>query len=265
MKKSHKLSLLRWLLIILFLFFFSCAGGQEPAEEETEFPDGIESVNQDNVFVEPNTGMRMIKNEFLVKFVDFIDKEEVDRVLNQVHAKVLGGIKEIEIYHVRVQDVPENEEIWMTVASLLQEGMIEFVSPIYQIGPHKIPDSDPIWDIWDTDNPDGNNWALELINAPEGWDYTIGSSDVTIGVIDFGFDAAHEDLIMNIGSWYDDIDGSSLHIDHGTMVSSIIAAEGNNNIGMTGVMWEANLLLFECSTWSHSLFYNSTRSRDIPV
>jgi subtilisin family serine protease len=198
----------------------------------------------------------MLKNEFLIKFIDLIDSEMVEEVLELINADVVGQIVEIGIYHVRVKDVPEDEEIWATVADLLQNGKIELATPIYQIGTHRIPDSDPIWDTWDSANPDGNNWALELINAPEGWDYTTGSSALNIGVIDFGFYADHEDLAMNIGSWTDDINGSSLYIDHGTMVSSIIAAVGDNGIGMTGVMWEANLWLFECSEWSHSLFYN---------
>lgn len=245
----------RWVAIVLLLCCSGCGpGGQEPLKGGSS--DGIGPVNSDNVFVEPNTGMTMLKNEFLIKFIDLIDSEMVEEVLDLINADIVGRIKEIGLYHVRVKDVPEDEEIWETVADLLQNGRIELVTPIYQIGAHRIPHNDPIWDTWDSAYPDGNNWALELINAPEGWDYTTGSTVVNIGVVDFGFDADHEDLAMNIGSWTDDINGSSLYIDHGTMVSSIIAADGDNGIGMTGVMWKANLLLFECSAWSHSLFYN---------
>lgn len=52
---------------------------------------------------------------------------------------------------------------------------------------------------------DGTQWALNQvgdhdIDAPEGWDYSTGSSNVSIAVIDSGVDTDHEDLVNNIWS-----------------------------------------------------------------
>ncbi|MBQ7577411.1 MAG: S8 family serine peptidase [Synergistaceae bacterium] len=89
-------------------------------------------------------------------------------------------------------------------------------------------------------------WGLEKINAPSAWDYTTGSKDIYIAVIDSGF-YQHEDLLPNIAveyaksfissePWYYDSFG------HGEHVAGTIGAVGNNNIGVTGVNWNVKII-----------------------
>lgn len=110
------------------------------------------------------------------------------------------------------------------------------------------------------------------INAPAGWDVNTGSPDVVIAVIDDGVDYLHEDLWENMwvnpgetpgngidddGNGYiDDVygydfaadlggsnDNNPMGIDsHGTHVAGIIAAKGNNGIGVAGVCWNAKIM-----------------------
>ena len=105
------------------------------------------------------------------------------------------------------------------------------------------------------------------INAPEGWDITTGSNSVVVAVIDSGIDYNHEDLAANVytnpaectpdgidndGNGYADdchgidaVNGDSDPLDdegHGTMVSGVIGAVGNNGIGVAGVAWNVKLL-----------------------
>lgn len=116
-----------------------------------------------------------------------------------------------------------------------------------------------------------NQWNMPLIDAPQAWNYTTGgltanSDTIVIAIIDNGFDLQHEDIKDNF--WYnhseipndgidndnngfvDDyrgwniIDSSNLHPieDHGTAVSGIIGARGDNNLGVSGVNWNIKIM-----------------------
>ena len=43
-----------------------------------------------------------------------------------------------------------------------------------------------------------NQWALDKIKAPEGWDLETGDSNVIISILDCGVDWNHPDLKNNI-------------------------------------------------------------------
>ena len=102
------------------------------------------------------------------------------------------------------------------------------------------------------------------IRALEAWAYTTGSRDVVVGVVDSGILTTHPDLAANI--WENPAPGSSEGIDgdtngwnfvewnsnaeddgdnpsgHGTHVAGTIGAVGNNNVGVTGVAWDTQLM-----------------------
>jgi len=111
------------------------------------------------------------------------------------------------------------------------------------------------------------------IDADEAWELETGNQDVVVAVIDTGIDYRHEDLQENMwintkeyngeagidddGNGYvDDIYGfdfaSNVYGDndsdpmdkdgHGTMVSGIIGAVGNNGVGISGVAWNVSLM-----------------------
>jgi subtilisin family serine protease len=108
-------------------------------------------------------------------------------------------------------------------------------------------------------------WGLTRICAEQEWDYETGD-DVIIAVIDSGVDYTHPDLAANMwinpgetlngldddGNGYvDDIygcdcgdsDGDPMdEYYHGTHVAGIVAACGNNGIGITGVSWHAKIM-----------------------
>ncbi|MDR1048486.1 MAG: S8 family serine peptidase [Synergistaceae bacterium] len=93
---------------------------------------------------------------------------------------------------------------------------------------------------------EGKMWGLEKIGAPEAWDKTTGSSGVSVAVVDSGISSKHQDLAANV-----DLENSRNFTDelsfedengHGTHVSGTIAAVGNNNLGVTGVNWNAKVI-----------------------
>ena len=83
------------------------------------------------------------------------------------------------------------------------------------------------------------------IDAPAAWDVTTGRPDVTVAVVDSGVDRTHPDLFANLVPGYDFAYGDADPTDydgHGTHVAGIIAARGNNGVGVTGVAWQTSLM-----------------------
>ncbi len=94
---------------------------------------------------------------------------------------------------------------------------------------------------------DGSNWWLEAIEVPEAWEHNNEFSEITIGVVDNGFDTSHEDLSI---SFPEDFNKLNNKADHGSHVAGIIGAEENNNKGITGIVWNSRLLCFDWKpTW----------------
>jgi hypothetical protein len=110
-------------------------------------------------------------------------------------------------------------------------------------------------------------WAPPLVGAPAAWTASIGARSVIVAVLDSGIDLAHPDLAGNIwrnpreipdngiddegNGFIDDVDGWNFISDtnnvqdgfgHGTHVSGIIGAVGNNGIGVTSLNWQVSLL-----------------------
>ena len=108
-------------------------------------------------------------------------------------------------------------------------------------------------------------WHYPLINLPQAWDITTGSSNVVVAVADTGVFMAHPDLDNNLtADGYDFILSTSISNDgdgidgdpddpgddatpgsssfHGTHVSGTIAAESNNNQGVAGVSWNTKIM-----------------------
>ena len=83
------------------------------------------------------------------------------------------------------------------------------------------------------------------VGVLEAWNWSIGSPDVTIAVLDSGFDQ-HEEFASRLLPGRNVPDGTSDVSDecgsHGTHVAGILAAEGGNGFGIAGVTWRSRIL-----------------------
>lgn len=94
-------------------------------------------------------------------------------------------------------------------------------------------------------NPTNTLWGLNKIEISRAWDLSTGEG-VKVAVIDSGIDYFHPDLLSNITTFgLDYVNNDSIPEDlngHGTHVAGTIAAVGDNNRGMVGVAYKAELL-----------------------
>lgn len=156
-------------------------------------------------------------------------------------AKVLSAkqnnVKEWGKFGIRTEKSPEE------VCQILKEKDPEIIcEPNYKVNKLAIP-NDPKF---------SQQWALTKIQAPEAWDIQTGSTSTKIAIIDTGCDLEHPDLELNINKSlsYDVLNNDAEPEDdsedsHGTHVAGIIAGVGNNEKGISGVNWKADLLIYK--------------------
>lgn len=158
-------------------------------------------------------------------------------------------------------EVKDSESTTQAITRLQSYSEVEYVEINEKIQAHSQP-NDPRY---------GEQWALEASNISIGseraWERITDASQIKIAIIDSGCDYAHEDIRGNL--WHnpsevpgngidDDHDGyidDSIGYDfqnndsdpaddyeHGTMVFGIIGASGNNDIGISGISWNAQIM-----------------------
>lgn len=125
--------------------------------------------------------------------------------------------------------------------SLMATGLFAYAVPNWICYPLEVP-NDPQY---------GAQWHHPQMNSPEGWDVTHGDSSMILAFTDTGIFKEHSDLAGKVVNGYDaynnisEDDGgdvSDIH-GHGTHVAGCAAAITNNNNGVAGVNWDAQIMM----------------------
>lgn len=220
----------------------------------------------------------IVGNELLVYFDSKVTASTAKSIIHELGGEIVGQIYILDQYQVRFEetslDLLESKK-----AELEADERVEVVcyNMIIKDEVNVYP-NDTKYDSWDVSKPDGNNWGLECIDAPGAWEYQDRMQTVKVGVIDSSLDYSHPDLTVNLDrtsmlatddfssvksfmSYYDEYKDSHECIydpcafcsqkDHGTHVSGIIGARANNNKGVAGVNWNADL--YFGSMWYYTI------------
>jgi len=83
------------------------------------------------------------------------------------------------------------------------------------------------------------SWYLKAIKAPQAWDITRGSPELTVAIVDNGFNLSHPELknkvVMPYNVWQHSEDVFPQQIDHGTHVAGTALAIADNRKGLCGI------------------------------
>ena len=142
--------------------------------------------------------------------------------------------------------------VFLTVERLSKTGFVEWAVPNVAFRPQLlgevIPNDTYFANQWHLNNTGQSGGTPGVdIDAPEAWEITTGDPNIVIAVLDEGVDTDHPDLIDNIVPGYDFYDHDNLpdptgNDAHGTACAGLIAAKGNNGIGVTGVTWNCKIM-----------------------
>jgi len=167
-------------------------------------------------------------------------------VANSASFKELDPQKYTKILVLELKE-PGKANVLSAIKLLEKRNDILYAGPNYRYYPDVIP-NDTYYSQQQT--------YTSLINLPNAWNITTGSSSVRVGIIDSGIDTTHRDLL---GKVYGNISGTFSHDNlftapydadingHGTLVAGVIGAQGHNTIGISGVCWNVTLASLKVS------------------
>ncbi len=160
-------------------------------------------------------------------------------------------------YFTRYKITPAAQAAGVTVpnavAAMLRLPGVRSAEPDYLAYATLIPNDPRFSEQYGLHNTGQNGGTIGAdIKASEAWDTITGSDQLIMAVTDTGTDYTHPDLTANIlrnGAnqviGYDFINDDNDPIDdegHGTHVSGIMAARGNNAVGVSGVCHVAKIM-----------------------
>lgn len=156
----------------------------------------------------------------------------------------------------RIQ-LPDGQSLGAVIQALRQFPQVLFAEPDYPVSMSQLPN--------DTDF--ASQWYLDTLGMPSAWDLASDCSGVIIATIDTGIDIDHPDLSANLwvnpleiasngidddsNGYVDDVNGINTINNrgnpdddngHGTHIAGVIAAVSNNNEGIAGICWGAQLM-----------------------
>ena len=213
-------------------------------------------------------GRKAVEGEALVKFRQITSASAAEMVQSHdlTSIRPLGGVR--NLYRLRSR----SKKVDQLVTELAARPDVMYAEPNYEWYALEIPNDPQFTYQWALQNLGQSTPSFAGgmpgadISAISAWDISTGSKAHVVGIVDTGIDYTHPDLQTNIWSAPSDfsvtlngvpitcpagthgfnaIDGTCYPMDdhmHGTHVSGIIGAAGDNSVGIAGVNWTTQLM-----------------------
>jgi serine protease len=198
---------------------------------------------------------------------------DLDRALNDIHAgniqKVFPnknsvaekadkwGRKTIDLSLIYQCAFNEEIPIEKAINAIISSGMVEYAQPRYIQNALAYFPSDPLYI---------NQYQLDRLNMFDAWDIEKGDTNIVIGIVDWGTEVSHPDLVNNIKYNYEDPingydDDNDGYVDnyygwdmgcndndptglesHGTDVAGLASAATDNGTGIAGIGFKCKFI-----------------------
>jgi len=162
-------------------------------------------------------------------------------------------IKNINVHVIELENKGFEKKF---IEELIATGAVEFAEPDYLVQSHITPNDEYFY----------LQWHHSTINSETAWDKTLGDSSVIVAVCDTGVDTDHPDLVDNLLPGYNAVYNSSYVEDsngHGTWSIGSMAAVGNNDIGVAGVVWNTKVIPVKITDGASNSAYISDMAEGI--
>ncbi len=200
-----------------------------------------------------------------MSLADKFREKKLRRMANEGELREKYGLDRIFVLDID----KTNRDMVSLAKQISQNPDVEYAEPDYIFHTQMAPNDPYFWTSGSWGQSYDDLWGLKLIDCQDAWDITQGE-DVVVAVIDSGVDYNHPDLAGNIwtneeevngtigvddddplNDYIDDVRGWNCYgndnevmdnFGHGTHCAGIIAAVGNNNIGIIGVAPQAKIM-----------------------
>ena len=160
-----------------------------------------------------------------------LPRAALDHAVAAHGGNVIGQLDGLDIFVVALPPTASEKAV---ANALKQHPHIKFAEPDALIRADFVPN----------DTYYSSEWHLQTMDAPNAWNLANGSG-VVVAILDSGIDATHPDLANQLVPGWNFWDNNSNTTDvygHGTKVAGVVAAAGNNGIGVAGVAYGARLM-----------------------
>jgi subtilisin family serine protease len=211
-------------------------------------------------------GEKYVQDRVLVRFRPGASAADMNAVHVAAGFRVLSDSAVVD--RLQVVQLAPGAKVHDAIRMYRSNPNVLYAEPDYIVQLTGVP-SDPFFSTqWNLQNTGQNGGTVGAdIHATEAWNITTGSAGVVVAVLDTGIDYNHPDLAPNVWSapngfattsingipvqcpagahGLNVVDSSCDPFDdngHGTHVSGIIGAVGNNGSGVAGVNWAVQIL-----------------------